>query len=58
MKDIMIWLVGHLADVLIYGSIGVIWLIAVVRCYLPVLRNTGALRHAAHKRGEISKVKR
>lgn len=57
MKDIMIWLVGHLADVLIYGSIGVIWLIAVVRCYFPVLRNTGALRHAANMLVESSKVK-
>ncbi|MDR1568930.1 MAG: MotA/TolQ/ExbB proton channel family protein [Oscillospiraceae bacterium] len=44
-------------DILVYGSMAVILLCAIIKCFIPVLRNAGALRHASQLLADGSRMK-
>ena len=45
-QQVIDWAIRHLPDAIIYTTIVVVTLVAMVRCYGPVRRNTRALRRA------------
>ena len=47
----------RLPDVLVYASMVVIFVCAIIKCFLPVLRNTGALGHAGQLLSDGSRMK-
>ncbi|MDR1599826.1 MAG: MotA/TolQ/ExbB proton channel family protein [Oscillospiraceae bacterium] len=51
------WLLKHIPDALIYGAMLVILVCAVVKCFLPVMRGTAALRHACQLLADGSRMK-
>ncbi|MDR1263739.1 MAG: MotA/TolQ/ExbB proton channel family protein [Oscillospiraceae bacterium] len=57
MNPYLQWLLRRLPDVLVYGAMLVIMVCAVIKCFIPVMRNTGALRHACQLLIDGSRMK-
>ncbi|GHU70820.1 hypothetical protein AGMMS49992_03780 [Clostridia bacterium] len=51
------WLLQHLPDVLVYGAMLVIMVCAIIKCLIPVMRSTTALRHAGQLLVDCSRMK-
>lgn len=51
------WLLQHLPDILVYGAMLVIMIAAVIKCFIPVVRNSAALRHASQLLVDGSRMK-
>jgi hypothetical protein len=57
MIELLQWVLDILPDIAIYGSMAVIMVCAVWKCFRPVLRNTGSLRHAGQLLTDGSRMK-
>ncbi|MDR0396462.1 MAG: MotA/TolQ/ExbB proton channel family protein [Oscillospiraceae bacterium] len=57
MNPYLQWTLRHIPDALVYGAMLAIMVSAVAKCFLPVLRNTAALRHACQLLADGSRMK-